>query len=63
MAMKLKEIKFTDEKAHETKIQRFIEILTDFVDERMIKVSKNEHKVPEKVILKDGRVADRNTWM
>ena len=63
MAMKIKEIKFTDEKEHETKIQRFIEILTDFVDTKVVKNNKVGYKEPEMVTTIDGKQKRKNTFM
>jgi len=62
MAMKIKEIKISEETEHESKIQRFIELLTDFVDEKTIKVSKPYHEEPEMVTTIDGKSKQKNTF-
>jgi len=63
MAMKIKEIKYSDDKEHETKIQRFIEILTDFVDTKVVKSNNVGYSEPEMVQTIDGKLKRKNTYM
>ena len=61
MAMKIREIKVEQNKEQETKIQRFISILTDFIDEKVIKVTKPYAEEIETVDI-NGKQHDARTF-
>lgn len=61
MAMKIREIKVEQNKEQETKIQRFISILTDFIDEKVVKVTKPYAEEIETVDI-NGKQHDARTF-